>query len=324
MTSASRRAPRAVERAQRVRHPGRHRPLLGHPSAGARCRASCSRTTSTSCATLGRGGARPCTRRTSRPRSRRARWTPPRTWTRRMVGEFVDLRACRRGRRRCPGAASWWSGALAPDLTYQRAGAVLRAAYDPPFFATYFYGLDVRRPRLHPLRRPRALRRRPARGAPPLRRAWSSATPPTSARSVGELVAGPAPGRGAARGLRLRHAPGAAVAAGVGGAGRRRPGSAARTPDAPDGFLLAVGDGIRPGATLERASVLDVAPTILYLMGLPVARDMEGRVLTEIVDERLRPRAPGDLHPQLREPGRHPHGATSSCPACPRMPEESP
>jgi len=54
---------------------------------------------------------------------------------------------------------------------------------------------------------------------------------------------------------------------------------------APDGFLLAVGDGIKPGAELRSASVLDVAPTILYLMGLPVARDMEGRVLGEIVEE---------------------------------------
>ena len=36
---------------------------------------------------------------------------------------------------------------------------------------------------------------------------------------------------------------------------------------------------------MSGASVLDVAPTILYLMGLPVARDMQGRVLTEIVDD---------------------------------------
>jgi hypothetical protein len=49
--------------------------------------------------------------------------------------------------------------------------------------------------------------------------------------------------------------------------------------------LLALGDGIRAGAVLQQASVLDVAPTILYLMGLPVARDMEGRVLTEMLDE---------------------------------------
>jgi predicted AlkP superfamily phosphohydrolase/phosphomutase len=54
---------------------------------------------------------------------------------------------------------------------------------------------------------------------------------------------------------------------------------------APDGFLLAVGDGIKAGALVSNGSVLDVTPTILYLMGLPVARDMEGRVLTEIVEE---------------------------------------
>jgi hypothetical protein len=54
---------------------------------------------------------------------------------------------------------------------------------------------------------------------------------------------------------------------------------------APDGFLCAVGDGVRAGAAVGRASVLDIAPTILYLMGLPVARDMEGRVLAEILDE---------------------------------------
>jgi hypothetical protein len=54
---------------------------------------------------------------------------------------------------------------------------------------------------------------------------------------------------------------------------------------APDGYFLAVGDGIKPGATLTRGSVLDIAPTVLYLMGLPVARDMEGRVLTEILDD---------------------------------------
>ena len=48
---------------------------------------------------------------------------------------------------------------------------------------------------------------------------------------------------------------------------------------------MAVGDGIRPGVVLQGASVLDVAPTILYLSGLPVARDMEGRVLTEMLDD---------------------------------------
>jgi predicted AlkP superfamily phosphohydrolase/phosphomutase len=52
----------------------------------------------------------------------------------------------------------------------------------------------------------------------------------------------------------------------------------------PPGLLLAYGAPIRPGAVLSGASILDVAPTLLYLLGLPVARDMEGRVLTELLD----------------------------------------
>jgi hypothetical protein len=48
---------------------------------------------------------------------------------------------------------------------------------------------------------------------------------------------------------------------------------------------MAVGDGIRPGVVLRGASVLDIAPTILYLSGLPVARDLEGRVLTEMLED---------------------------------------
>ena len=60
--------------------------------------------------------------------------------------------------------------------------------------------------------------------------------------------------------------------------------AAASHAGAPPGLLLAFGEGIRPGAVLAGASVLDVAPTILYLLGLPVARDMEGRVLTEMLE----------------------------------------
>jgi hypothetical protein len=50
-------------------------------------------------------------------------------------------------------------------------------------------------------------------------------------------------------------------------------------------MILAVGGGIRPGSVLRGASLLDVAPTLLYLSGLPVGRDMEGRVLAEMVEE---------------------------------------
>jgi hypothetical protein len=49
----------------------------------------------------------------------------------------------------------------------------------------------------------------------------------------------------------------------------------------PDGFLLAYGSMVRPGS-LARASVLDLTPTILYYLGLPVGRDMDGSARTDI------------------------------------------
>ncbi len=52
----------------------------------------------------------------------------------------------------------------------------------------------------------------------------------------------------------------------------------------PEGLLAACGPGIavRPGI-LSGADLLDVAPTILQIMGLPVGNDMDGRVLREIL-----------------------------------------
>ncbi len=49
----------------------------------------------------------------------------------------------------------------------------------------------------------------------------------------------------------------------------------------PDGFLLAYGTPIQPGRP-PRASVVDLAPTILYFFGLPVGRDMDGFARTEL------------------------------------------
>ncbi len=45
---------------------------------------------------------------------------------------------------------------------------------------------------------------------------------------------------------------------------------------APDGFLMAFGRPVQHTREIRRASVVDVAPTILYFLGLPVARDMDG------------------------------------------------
>ena len=50
---------------------------------------------------------------------------------------------------------------------------------------------------------------------------------------------------------------------------------------APDGFLLAYGTAVAPGRR-DRASVVDITPTILYFLGLPVGRDMDGYARTDI------------------------------------------
>jgi hypothetical protein len=50
---------------------------------------------------------------------------------------------------------------------------------------------------------------------------------------------------------------------------------------APDGFLLAYGSNVAPGHP-ARASLLDLTPTILYYLGLPVARDMDGFARTDL------------------------------------------
>lgn len=47
------------------------------------------------------------------------------------------------------------------------------------------------------------------------------------------------------------------------------------------GVFIAWGAAIRAGETVEDARILDLAPTILHLMGLPVPDDMDGRVLSE-------------------------------------------
>jgi predicted AlkP superfamily phosphohydrolase/phosphomutase len=44
---------------------------------------------------------------------------------------------------------------------------------------------------------------------------------------------------------------------------------------APDGFLLAYGTAVKTGRH-QRGAIVDVTPTVLYYLGLPVGRDMDG------------------------------------------------
>jgi hypothetical protein len=50
---------------------------------------------------------------------------------------------------------------------------------------------------------------------------------------------------------------------------------------APDGFLLAYGTNAAAGA-LPRGAIMDIAPTVLYYMGVPVGRDMDGFARTDL------------------------------------------
>jgi hypothetical protein len=54
--------------------------------------------------------------------------------------------------------------------------------------------------------------------------------------------------------------------------------------DGGDGVLLLLGEGIRSETLITGAHLVDVAPTLLYGLGLPVARDLEGRVLAEVFE----------------------------------------
>ncbi len=49
-----------------------------------------------------------------------------------------------------------------------------------------------------------------------------------------------------------------------------------------EGIFIAQGTGIRRDITLPEANIVDLAPTLLHLLGEPVPEIMDGRVLTEI------------------------------------------
>jgi predicted AlkP superfamily phosphohydrolase/phosphomutase len=48
--------------------------------------------------------------------------------------------------------------------------------------------------------------------------------------------------------------------------------------------IIISGKNIYPNNLIESATVYDITPTILYLMGLPIGKDMKGKVLVEAID----------------------------------------
>lgn len=60
-----------------------------------------------------------------------------------------------------------------------------------------------------------------------------------------------------------------------------------------EGVLILRGEGlVRRGQRVEGATITDLAPTILYALGCPIPRDMDGRVLTEALEPDLLARRP--------------------------------
>lgn len=67
-----------------------------------------------------------------------------------------------------------------------------------------------------------------------------------------------------------------------------------------EGILMAYGSRVRGDSALRRPTLIDLAPTILYLAGAPVPGDMDGRILEEMIKDEYRA-----SHPVQRT-GSHP------------------
>jgi hypothetical protein len=172
--------------------------------------------------------------------------------------------------------------ALAPDLTYARAARVLEKAYAPSLLVLSFHGYDVAGHAFYRYAHPEDFGDVAAEDVRRYGRVLGRYASLVE-RWVGEVERDLGPwdalvvvsGYGLSPTALWRRLVSTLTGTHVGAASRA---------GAPEGLLLVVGRGIQPGSLLANASVLDVAPTILYLMGLPVARDMEGRVLTEMLE----------------------------------------
>jgi arylsulfatase A-like enzyme len=66
-----------------------------------------------------------------------------------------------------------------------------------------------------------------------------------------------------------------------------------------EGILLARGQGFKKGKPIKGARLIDLAPTILHVLGNKIPTDMDGRVLTDLFDKDFLEGRPVEY----REPG---------------------
>lgn len=55
----------------------------------------------------------------------------------------------------------------------------------------------------------------------------------------------------------------------------------------PDGIVMLWGSKIKKGEMIEGAQIIDLAPTIFYLMGVPIPADIDGKVLVNAISEKF-------------------------------------
>lgn len=66
---------------------------------------------------------------------------------------------------------------------------------------------------------------------------------------------------------------------------KSNPGNQWRGSHRPEGIFIASGPRINHNAGVSDANIYDIAPTVLYLQGLAVPRDMDGKVITQMFNE---------------------------------------
>jgi predicted AlkP superfamily phosphohydrolase/phosphomutase len=54
-----------------------------------------------------------------------------------------------------------------------------------------------------------------------------------------------------------------------------------------EGVLMLSGQGVKRGVPIKRAHIIDLAPTILAYLGVPIPEGMDGRVLKELFEDRI-------------------------------------
>jgi len=59
-----------------------------------------------------------------------------------------------------------------------------------------------------------------------------------------------------------------------------------------DGIIIFSGPGIKKANIIQNAHILDVTPTVLYYLGMPVAKDMDGKPLLEIFTDEFKTKNP--------------------------------